>query len=979
MHFTTPSTPFATSASRLARRRVHVPSSTLLALAAAFCLVVAPSGAAHAQEASFARGRVIDYTTRSPLEGVRIERLDAGSSTAAAALTDRYGRFQLRLAPGEAVTVRVRILAEGHQNLEAEIALPAPDTLEFALHNAESSPQGPSGLALADRVFATDRDATRRAGTRVEQIGDGLVTTLTAGDMRSAGAFTAVDGLARMAGVQVSREGELNIRGLGRASHAVLVDGQSMPSTIPSARFADLGAISADLIGGVRRIDLRTADRQAEGIGSAVDLDTWRPVGERRLSVSAAGVSGGGRYARFTGSGERLAVNYAERFTRAFSLAAAFSWQRESEGHESLGIDFLPVEFATGAADVPDRVAPGLGYDTGRRGGGHLQLTYEPDARSAYRVRALITVNRLEGVLHRNVYDAAGDWLDPLTTGLDGSDGSFHYNPRLDRDDLRLFLFSATGRHLTDRGVVSYEAGWARSVVEVNRYDFTFTEDRLDYALTSQDPLRPVLVPTNVNLMEDGTIDQRVINFAGTERVRDGHELTRLHARLDAATRLGPIELKAGAYLANLTKDRGYEDATLATLRTYPLLRFRKIPRSAFEILDLYHVPNLVEPADVARYLDTSRPDLRVDMNDLRRRTLVGNVSTDETEWAGYAMARVESGPWRLTAGLRYEGTASTLGGQRVLFNQFGFFESTADTSRRVSRADLFPSVVATYRPGPRLRLTAGYAKTIRRPDAALTAPFELVLPRDTLLYRGNPDLAPILADQLELRVSTGVGRSGELHLGAYHTRLSGRPFLDTLREALPDFPFLALEAGAPIRSRIATFRNRAGSALVQGIEVRWRQPLAALPGLLGHTTLEIGYLLSASQREERRDGEILPLLHQSPHALNLSLGYDRGRLSLRADGHWSAPSLATAALAERSAPSLPGAPVLYPDLVEQGWLDASFHAGFRISEQFRLWLDAENLLPRERTLYIEDPGVYPVHLRLQDAVRVLAGLRFDL
>lgn len=958
-----PSRAFRTSSIRLPLRRLTAVPTALLVLG----LSILPLAEAHSQASGggVLRGIVIDYTSGAPVDGasVRIQ----GSATGAT--SDRYGRFQVRGMDGPGAAARIRIESDGYAPLDAQVEWPAADTLQFALRR-----EGREG----DRVFVMDRDAAVEGGARQERAASGLVTVLTSQQMARGGAFTAADGLARMAGVQVSRTGELNLRGTGRELAGVLVDGQPMPGTVPSSRAASLDAIATELIWGVRRVDLRSADQQAEGIGPAIVLDTWRPVGERRLSVSVAGLSGQ-RYNAYIQPGQRIAARYAERFTPAFSLDASFSWQQESEGYETLGISFLPVEFAGGTADVPDRVAPGLGYDAARRGGGFLQLTYEPDARTSYRVRGLLTVNRVDRTHHRLIYDAAGDWLDPAATGLEGSQGTFGYNPSLNRDDLSLYMVSATGRRFLDAGQVSFEAGWSRSVVDLNRYDFMFSDDRLDYALEPGDRLRPVLVPTNVNLLEDGTLDQRTVNFGTTERIRDEHELTRLHARADAARNMGPVEFKAGAYYSRLTKERGYEEASLRTLRTYPLLRFNKIPRSRFEILDRYYVPNLVDPTDVARYLDTSRPDLRVDLNDLRRLSLPGNVSTTEQEWAGYGMAVLQAGAFDIQAGVRYEAMSATLDAQRVLFNQFGFFESTRDTSRTVSRSDWFPSLRITYRGGSSTRVSAGYSKTVQRPDAALAAPFELVLPKDTLVFAGNPDLAPILADQLELRATTAVGRSGELQIGAYAVRMSGRPFLDTLQKALPDFPFLTVSPGTSVDAHVVTPQNRPGEATVVGAEIRWRQSLQSLPGWLGRTAFEIGYGWSDSEQEATRGGEALPLAHQSPHSLNLALEYDHGRFSVRMDGHWSAPSLAAAAADTRPAPSLPGAPVLHPDLYEHGWLDASLFAGFRISEQFRLWVNAQNLLPQERILYVEDPDVYPVHLRIEDSIRLLAGLRFDL
>lgn len=884
-------------------------------------------------------------------------------------VTDKFGRFTLSRVPVGLHLIKVDLL--GYESQEIPVSVSAGSTQIQHIRLVFEADDG-------DRIFVKKhREGIAQAiAGQIQTPKFGYV--VTADQMDQAGDYTVESGMARMPGVQVGRRGELNIRGAGRNRFDVLIDGQRMP-TMTNSRGVDLGGISAEMAQHVEVINVPTPDMEVEGVGGIVHINTWRPVGERELNVRASGMTNL-RYIRFTGLGNMASVNYSERFSDNFSMAANLTYQQETQGYESLGINYGTARIENEVVDVIEQLSPGLNSNVRNRFGGRLQMSYQLDAQTTYYFRGLLNTDNFENERHRNVSIANGDWIDQTTTGSVGEQGRFTYNPFLRKEDNFYSVIQAGGRHMLDFMNVEYRAGWAHSNIDQNQFDFLFTRNRLDYTVNMDDRTRPEMIISNLRLMEDGTLESRALDFDSVERIRDGLDEDRYSARLDFEVPLGPVSLKTGGSGHLTERIRSYEEADLATLRRYNLLRFRKLPRSSFEVLDQYFFREVIQVGDAARFVDISRPEMRLDEDDMFQRSLIWNYDASEYIYAGYGMATLELNRFTLLGGVRIEQTDATYDGHRVVFSRFDVFESSVDTSRSVSYTNILPNVQFIFSPTRYSNIKLAWSKSLKRQDYHQLAPFELINAADTTLFKGNPDLKPVTSENLDLMYKHALRDVGALTIGLFYKELSNnKVLLQEKTVSQSEFPDLTVDDGETIEVKERTFINSNDEISLYGFEVSWQQYLHFLPGFLGNFGVNANYAWTQSTNENRQNGRDVALRHLSPHVVNAAIEYNQSRFSGQIAWHWTAAALYREASDVRWAPALNRSEQIYLDLYEEGWMDLSAFFGFRISEKFRFWAHVSNLLPTVRVRYGESRDLYPFDSELRDGSRISAGLRYTL
>lgn len=911
-------------------------------------------------------GLVIDAHTGDPLADTEVRIVERNFSVS----TDNFGRFFVsKIQPG---TVTIQFISVGYEQFETSLEVLPNDNdmgkVEMSLMNRKG-----------DLVFSQTGDR-QDAQVYSHQIQTNTISYInTRSDMFNSGDYSLQHGLTRLPGVQMSRDREINLRGIGRDKYVVSMDGQMVPSSNPSGRSVNLFEFSSDMFSSTEIIWVRTPDMEAEGISGLVNLNSWDQIGNRELSLVAAGMTSSG-YSIISGMGQLANVRYSERFTDQFALDFKLNYQNEVRGYESLNINYGTADFNGNTSEVIEQVSPGLNNNTDRRLAGILRITYEQDLKTSFFIRSYLSDNNFLFERHQNISSANGDWIDPSTTGLQGRRGAFSYNPTYNRNRSNHFLVNVGGRHRLSFLTIKYSAGWAKSLVDQNHYDFFFNQNNLNFDATLDNRLYPSLTPNNVNLQDDGTLDQRTINFATTERIRNEHDEIRYTSRLDFELPVGKIGLiKSGLSGTWLQKNRSYEEANLSTLRTYSLLQFNKIPRSSFSVLDRYYFPTFANAKDIANYVDTSRPDMRQDESNTNRRSLPANYFATEELYAAYGMINMKWRILQIQTGLRIESLNAEYDGKKLLFNRFGSFDSQRDTTNSNRYLDLFPNLQLTFKSDLVGQFKLAYSKSIIRPDFEFLAPFEVVTPADTTILSGNTQLNPIISDNFDLMYSRQLNRTGLIKVGAFYKVFSDNIYLDTELEALSEFPLLPINDGEEVEARRIQYKNSDEITTVYGFEILWDQSFRHISGFFGNFGLNANYSWTQSRSGTVRNGEDIPLQFQSPHVINLGINYDYARIMGKVNWHWTSKSLFLAATEKNFFPLISQSDSVYMDLYEDGWMDLSAQFGLRLSPQFRFWLEVSNLLQSDKILYGEDRALYPYGRFSQNGYQIMAGLKFTL
>jgi len=918
--------------------------------------------AASAQDGRI-EGFVYDSHTEKPIQYAKVVIPGSEFRT----LTDGNGRYVLYGLPNGRHTLSIAMV--GYETSETKIELPGAEVVRQDIQLVFARVEG-------DQVNVIN-NKKQWAGVYAGLSGSVLPgQSLTATEMLQTGDYNLGRALARMPGVQVSRFGELNLRGAGRGRYGVQIDGMPVAATDITGRRTDLGLISTDLIQYTQIVGGPTPDMDASGIGGVFRLNTWQPVGTRDIQVSAGGMAMSD-YNILSGLGRVASINYSERFTDQFSMSAAVSHQQEVNGYESLGIWYGAAEFGDGFVDVIERVSPGLHGETRTRSSGRFQFAYQPDMYTNYFLTGMFVADAYDTERHANTSRANGDWIDQTTTGNIGLRGLFQYNPSLIESRVQYNVVQAGGEHLVNKSVIRYSLGWSGSNLETNNFDFLFGRDRLNYSVDMSDRFRPVMTITNVPLMSDGSVDQRTMLFNRVDRTRNQQFDNRYSSRVELEAPVGILQFKLGSSLLYTLSERRFEDATLSSLRQYHQFRFQKMPRSNVDVFDRYYFPDLADTRLAGKYVDVSRPDMRLNEDNMLRRSLPYNYEMDEVIIAGFVMSRARFGALDLSGGIRAEMTRAEYTGRKVLFNQFSFFDSSTDSTTSIDYLDLFPYAAVAFALTDRSNVKLAYSRSVDRPAHEMLAPFELIFPVDTLRSMGNSDLKPMFSDNIDVVVEHVFDNVGAVSLGMYYKRLTNFVYMRQQKVPADGFPFLQPPANGLMVNE-QTHVNSEKTVDLYGAIISWYQHMEFLPGPFGDLRIHANYSWSYSDTRDNRQPGDSYLRHLSPHVVNASLQYARNRYMAQIVWHWSAPSLFGRSTELQLAPEISNSDMTYVDRYEDGWSDLSAHVGFRISENFRFWANVYNLLPTEHRLYGDSPESYIYDVTRMSGIKVSTGIRFN-
>ncbi len=911
-------------------------------------------------------GKVTDQQSGRVLYGVKVSIPSLGSST----YTDRDGRYVFWGLSGGDYDLEISSL--GYESQQVSVTVESGQRTEAAV-----ALQG--GYAGGDRIFGT-RARAEQVRVQSRQRDQMQVSTVIGTEHRNRfGDYTVRDALVRVPGIQVGSNREINLRGVGRNAYNVTLDGQRMATTGLGDRSVDLGMFSTDLIDDIEVIRVVSPDMDADALSGVVNLTTFQPVGgPRRLEVHMGG-GANTEYFGFTGPDQRASLRYYETVTENLALSGALSYHQQSHSREGLGIVYDVADFGAGPEDVLENISPTLQNDTRKAVGGQLQLTYEPTQRSTYHIRGLINFHQQDVTRHSNHWVANQSWSDLENV----AQGRFQYALDLDENNFNQFAFQTGARYQFNWFNFEYTLGWDRSRVERDRLLNTFQSmGTLNYSVNSTDRYRP-----EIDLGETTLPISRDMILQPVDNIHSLQVYNTYSGRVDFEIPFNLGAFKFGSSIHQREKDvfnqgayTNFEYTFIGFIRLNELERRRE----GTDILDSYNLPWLVDADGYRDFFGVNSAIMRRDIQKFRRNSDPYNYLLTENVYAGYGMLTLEFGDLSIMGGARYEYTDTENEGRLTAYDRFGRYDATSDTLRSNNYNGIFPNVQLKYAPGDQVRIQLAYSKTMARPDFSMLSPFEMVIRQDTTLYRGNPGLEPVYSNNYDFIFDYNFHGYGLVSVNAFYKDISNFISLTERRIDVAEGQYTGLdplftEEVSTLTARETTFRNSDRNATIYGVEVSLKQSLSFLPGFIGNFGIFANYTWTESSYETERNNEVSERTFKSPHVVNAAVDYTQGRFFGQVSYHWSAEYISRLADEMSVAPAIDAANAQFLDEYSSGWTDMSVSMQFRVSDNFRLWANAHNLLGREPVIYRADRDLYPLHSEHLGGRGFLMGIRFDL
>ena len=806
---------------------------------------------------------------------------------------------------------------------------------------------------------------------------DSIVTEeLTWQDFESFGDYSAGKALWRVPGAQVNGLGALNLRGTGYNSYYITVNGMRMATTGAGSRAFHPQAISTDMISGIEYIKVLNPSMDADAISGIVNLKTYQPVGvETRVNVAAGGGALPTYYSETGGTG-RAQVQYFRPLNDHSSMALNLSYQSEVLSHEYLENTYGTDDFGSGVVDVLEETGPG--FNAARRDGiaGSLNLSLNPNAVSSFYVNGFINYDSRRASLHQNKWIANGGWIAQDSVG---TQGSFNYSLSNTVSDITQYTFEAGGKNEAGKVIIDYSLGWANSQIKGVTHYFPFRETGVEYSVTTADRERPVASPeAMLPLPED-------MNLGTMKYIVDQHIDNRYSARLNVEMPFEAGSIRAGASALWTTKDantRGaYSEYDYDYRGTLNQEGFEKAdPSDIFLFDDLYYINGLIDPDEAVSFFKTSIPNMRLDADEFNLNSGYRNYYVTENVYSGYGMANLEFGTISVTGGARLELTDAEYEGRKVLFNRFGSYERSSDTTRSANYMNIFPNAQITFGNAEGFSAHIAYSSAISRPDFNMLAPFLVSTPEDTSLFSGNPELDPVTSNNVDLFLHYKSEATGKLSAGLYYKKIDNYivPKEETITIREGDYAFFDdyFDASTTeIEGARNSFSNLEESVTVYGFEISWKHRLIFLPGILRNLGTYAAYTWSKSEYTPP-GREQITLPGQSPQVLNAAVDYASEKFQAQLSYHRSTRSLFRPEQNQRFAPSLNQ--TVYFDQYLDGAEELSLTTKYSISETVSIWANVYNLFGSETLEYGADSEAYPTRIYLREGVEFSAGIRLN-
>lgn len=814
-------------------------------------------------------GNVADASQTRSLQGAQVRIVELNRTMEAA----RDGSFRFPEVPAGTYTLEASYIGTDPVRMSVTVA-------DVGVARADLL------LGTASDVIVVGQFANQASSLSRQRAADGVESVVTRDSIGQLPDQNVAESLRRLPGVNfLNDQGEgrfVSVRGLDPELNAASINGTRVPSPESDVRSVALDVIPSELIESIEVKKTLTPDLDADTIGASIEINTTSAFDRKKdlLSVKLEG-----SYNDYADAlTPKASLDFSTRITDNFGIAGGVSYYKrkfETDNVEASGWATTD-DGVTYVEEVQYR-----DYDVEReRLGLTLNLDWRPSDTTKLYARGLYS--RFADQEYRAdltfIMDEAPRSGDADNAFFSDEDGRIEVRRGLkDRGEVqKIKSVTLGGETVQGPWRATYSAAWSEASeledgsLDPTRFRARFDEDGVNVNFDYANPRRPLFtVSGNTALFNDpetygfNRVERTVLSDAMDREYTLRGDLSR-----EFAGAAGTFTLQTG--VKSRWRKKGYDfeleyfgdfdgDYTLADV----------LGSQSYRFTDLGPIASHTGPRN---FFESNRGSFELDPieNEL------GNASSDysikEDVLAGYVLGRWDSEQLRVVGGLRMERTYNEI---RAFLTETDGDEVTVTPNRfERSYTDWLPSIAVRYEPARDLILRLGAYKSLVRPKLSNLAP-RFLLNEDREAEFGNPDLTPYRAWNADIAAEWYFGKNSALTGGVFWKSI--KDFVVEQRDFEPGTAY-----GIDYTEAL-TFVN-GETAKVRGVELSYAQTFGFLPAPLDGLLLNANYTFTDATGTvfsggDATDPRNIPLPAASRNMFNVTLGYEKGPISLRAAG----------------------------------------------------------------------------------------------
>ncbi len=805
--------------------------------------------------------------------------------------TDRLGRYRLRAVPEGDQQLLVRFIGFADQTVVVPVTGASTATADVTM---EVEAFFGTVTVSANPILAGQAQALSE-----QKNAPNIVNVVSSEQIEAFPDSNAAEATQRVPGLFIQRDqGEgryVQIRGTAADLNRTQIDGEVIPSPEDDIRQVALDVIPADLLETMTVSKALTPDQDADAIGGIVNLQFKDAPAQQVLNANLGGYYGDLR----DGDGVQAGFTWGNRFGDGGSglilSGSFFNITPNTENFEADSwndlVDGQPAEFET------------RDYNVNRERLGFVAaFDWRASESSTYKIKG--------------IYNEFADQEYRRRTTFNLEDGEIERELKDRFEEQKIWQAYFEGENVFDSSALSYKIAYGHAEeAEPKGNNPLFVQEDVDFAPAFEGRwFQPN--PLNEDLGQS-FFDEIETNDNFTEE-------DILTARADYQQAFASGFWKAGV------KFRGSEKSSATNVVIYEsdddlvLTDYIGDQWTGPIVQDQYISGSHPSPGSVGRILGLPGTEGERELEED-----LGDYDATEDIYAVYAMTELYlSDKVMLLPGIRYEWADFT-------YDAFEFDDEEETLTPVASDKDaghLLPNVHLRYLLDEQSNLRAAVTRTLARPNYEDAVPRSLIIREDNEIERGNADLDPTEAWNLDLMYERFFATVGVVSAGVFYKDLTDYIFVSTFDEIRDGDEW---EVTQPLNG---------DDAQLWGLELAYQNQFRKAPGFWSGFGFYINYTWTDSEATiPGRDGDS-PLPGQPEQVGNIAISYEKGFfsgiLSYNYQGEWIEE--------------------VGGDATEDEWVDEhsqlDFQAQFRISDQFTVYGQLYNLTDEPYRRYVGTP-----------------------
>ena len=835
--------------------------------------------AAHAGEIV---GVVSDATQTRALQGaqVRIPELNRQAEAS------RDGSYRFTDVPAGTYTIEARYV--GAETVRQKLTVPATGTAN-----------GDIAVGPMDHILVIGQGANLSSSLSRQRAADGVESVLTRDSIGQFPDQNVAESLRRLPGVNIlNDQGEgrfVSVRGLDPELNAASINGTRLPAPESDVRSVALDVIPAELIESIEVKKSLTPDMDGDTIGASIEINTTSAFDRKKdlLSVKLEG-----SYNKYADAlTPKASLDFSTRLSDTFGIAGGINYyKRKFESDNIEAADWTQTDDGIVYAEELQY----RDYDVERkRIDGSLSLDWMASDTTKLYARGIYS--QFDDQEYRgDVILLTGD-LEPFagsatSASFSDEDGRIEVRRRMKDRFERQRIKSVTAGGVTETGPwkLTYSGSFSEATerengsIDPTRFRARFDDDGVGLDFDYSNPRKPLYTVTSGG---DLFYDPSEYGFNELERTtlsdsRDREYVIKGDVAREFAMDGGSLTIQGGAKARWRKKSYNKQthfyddfdgDYSLADV----------LGKQSYRIADILPLPSHHGPTN---FFNDNIGDFVLNPVDSAVESNGSDYSVKEDIAAGYLLARWESDKVRVVGGVRVERTRNDIRAKLTQVveegQEYEGVELDEDTvfvtPNRFKRSytDWLPSLTMRFEPKQDLVFRLAGYKSLVRPKISNLAP-RFTINEDLEAEVGNPDLKPYSAWNIDASAEWYFAKNAAISAGFFWKSIKDFTVEQRLREpgTLYGVEF----------EELTTFIN-GDRAKIKGIELSYNQLFSFLPAPFDGLLLNANYTYTDAKGTVPTDGDItdprpINLTASSKHTFNVALGYEKGRISLRAAG----------------------------------------------------------------------------------------------